>query len=398
MKNLCRKISVLALLFALMLTLGGIPAYADSFSPPEPFEIWSEDKTTVFRWCPRSEETQTFRGTAQAGVYRDDRLIYSVNNLPTIGVHAGAFLFSADFRHFVFITQVDQVMAFGFFEDGLLLRAYRIDELVRDLNVVTYSVTMAMWENWRGRNFDTANNTLTIVTLDDITYVFDITTGEIIYDTAGDKPFIPHPEDSWGYSVNDGELPLWAQDVPSSWAVEAIERAGELGILPDGFRFGFGRSTTRAEFATIAVSLYEHFSDPITGRVTFTDTTDPNVEKAAYLGIVLGVGDNRFDPYSPLTREQAAVMLMRLFSAINVTLNTNLPAMLDLPHLSDVFTDYEQVSSWAFNGVASAYALGIMRGVGDNRFDPGGSYTREQSIITVLRLFDMVSTELSNAL
>ena len=48
-------------------------------------------------------------------------------------------------------------------------------------------------------------------------------------------------------------------------------------------------------------TIYEHFREPITGRHTFigtADTADPNVEKAAYLGIVSGIGNNRFDPDS----------------------------------------------------------------------------------------------------
>jgi len=32
---------------------------------------------------------------------------------------------------------------------------------------------------------------------------------------------------------------------------------------------------------------------------------------------------------------------------------------------------------------------GIMGGVGDNRFDPQGEYTREQSILTMLRLYKL---------
>jgi len=95
------------------------------------------------------------------------------------------------------------------------------------MNVVMYSVTMAIWESWEGINFNAANNTLTIVTRDDITYVFDITTGEIIYDTARDTPFIPYPEDSWEYDINNGELPLWAR--------ESVRRASGLDILPDSY-------------------------------------------------------------------------------------------------------------------------------------------------------------------
>jgi len=252
MKNSFRRISFAALLLAAVLLFGGGTAYADLFLQPEPFEIWSEDGTMVFRWCPGPDESWMLVGAVQAG----------------------------------------------------------------------------------------------------------------------------------------------SEEVPSSWAQEAVERAGELGILPDTFRAGFGRSTTRAEFASIAVALYEHFGGSVTGRATFADTTDVSVEKAAYLGIVSGVGNNRFDPSSPLTREQAAVMLVRLFFAIHANLGTDLPVMLELPYLPEAFTDYEQVASWAFDSVASVSVLGIMGGVGNNRFDPGGSYTIEQSIVTILRLFDMVSAEL----
>ena len=384
MKNLCRKVPAIALLLVVVLMFGEITVYADSFMPPEPFEIWSEDGTSVFRWCPGSEENRMFAETAQAGVYRNDALVYSVNNLPTLGAHAGEFLFSTEFRHFVFIPQVGQVMALGFFEDGVLLRAYRIDELVRDMSVVTYSVTMAMWEKWQGRNFNIANNTLTIVTRDDITYVFDITTGKIIYDTAGDTPFIQHAHP---FAITGDEIiPLWAravgEEIPSSWAQEAVERAGELGLLPDGFRFGFGRSTTRAEFTTIAIALYEHFREPVTGRATFNDTTDTNVEKAAYLGIVTGVGNNRFDPYAPITREQAAVMLNRLIGLFGFQSHNVFPR----------YDDQQEISAWAVSAVGHIQARGIMSGVGSNRFAPQELYTIEQSIVTIMRIFDMADT------
>jgi hypothetical protein len=36
---------------------------------------------------------------------------------------------------------------------------------------------------------------------------------------------------------------------------------------------------------------------------------------------------------------------------------------------------------------------GIMGGVGNNRFDPQGDYTREQSIVTILRLFGLVTKD-----
>lgn len=382
-----KKIFILAVLLVAIMTFGGITVFADTFVPPEPFEIWSEDETMVFRWNPIMDELGSQR-MAQAGMYKDGELVWSVDNLPTMGESARSFYFSDDFRFMVFIPGVDQIVALGFFENGALFRSYRIDELVRDMSVVTYTVTMAWWENWAYRYFDTTNNTLTIVTRDEITYIFDITTGEIIYDTAGDTPFIPHREDSWGFFVQESPLPLWTQkpsnDTPSSWAQESIERAGELGLLPDPFRYGFGRSITRAEFAAIAITLYEYFREPVTGRITFTDTADINVEKAAYLGIVSGVGNNRFNPDSPLTREQAAVILSRL-----VVLLGGEVGVLASPS----FYDVNDISDWAINAVRHMEILDIMSGVGYNRFAPHSPCTREQSIIAIMRVFDLLNDE-----
>ena len=117
------------------------------------------------------------------------------------------------------------------------------------------------------------------------------------------------------------------------------------------------------------------------GRVAFIDTTDVNVQKAAYIGVVTGVCENRFDPGAGLTREQAAVMLSRLADAIGQP----------LPREAATFADNAQISSWAVEQVGHVQASGIMGGVGDNRFDPQGAYTIEQSIVTVMRLFEMLN-------
>ena len=50
------------------------------------------------------------------------------------------------------------------------------------------------------------------------------------------------------------------------------------------------------------------------------------------------------------------------------------------------FADREDISSWALDAVASMVWSGVMNGTGDNRFSPKGAYTREQSIVTIRRL------------
>jgi hypothetical protein len=165
----------------------------------------------------------------------------------------------------------------------------------------------------------------------------------------------------------------------STWAHESITRAIELGLVPQSLQGNYTQQITRAEFTALAVALYENQSGEITGREQFTDTNDINVQKAAYLGIVQGVGNDRFDPNAQLTREQAAVMLSRLADVMENP----------LPSQAATFVDNSEVSSWAIVAVGHVQAAGIMGGVGDYLFDPHGAYTREQSIITILRLFDL---------
>ena len=110
---------LLCLGMAIILLSGVTTVFADTFLPPEPFEIWSEDGTKVFRWNPGPEDNWS-RGFAQAGVYRNDELIYSIENLPILGVSSSQFLFSADLRYLVFVPSVSLVAALGFFENGVL--------------------------------------------------------------------------------------------------------------------------------------------------------------------------------------------------------------------------------------------------------------------------------------
>jgi len=183
--------------------------------------------------------------------------------------------------------------------------------------------------------------------------------------------------------VIDGvKLPIAppAPDVPSSWATEQVNTAITAGLVPQSLQSKYTQATTRAEFAALAVAVYESVKGEITGRVTFTDTNDVNVQKMAYLEVVGGVGGNRFDPNGTLTREQAAVMASRLSDAIGQP----------FPAQASTFADNGAASSWALEGIGRVQAAELMGGTGDNNFSPQAPYTREQSIITFLRFFEMV--------
>jgi len=166
----------------------------------------------------------------------------------------------------------------------------------------------------------------------------------------------------------------------NNWARESISRAFDYGLIPQpSLQCNFTNNVTRAEFAALAVALYETATGrEITGRMHFNDTNDINVQKMGYLGVVTGIGSGNFGPNNIITREQAAVMLAGLADVIGQP----------LPPASPTFADNAQISSWAVDAVGRVQAAGIMGGIGNNQFAPQGGYTREQSIITILRLFD----------
>ena len=219
---------------------------------------------------------------------------------------------------------------------------------------------------------------------------------------------------STGVSKRNPPKPV--EDAPnltaaSGWAREGLTTAYNAGLIPEGLRDGYTQTATRAEFCALAVALYEKATglELFQGRPIFTDTTDPNVLKMAYIGVVSGVGDDRFDPDGKLTREQAATMLARLASAAGIPLdiqnatpsvNASVTVQVETAASETVgarptaapaptFADNGDISSWAFDAVGLVQGRGIMGGVGDNRFDPQGEYTREQSILTMWRLYEL---------
>ena len=180
--------------------------------------------------------------------------------------------------------------------------------------------------------------------------------------------------------------PTPTPEQPSGWAVASVNTAIERGLVPQNLQSGYTQATTRAEFAALAVTLYESVMGvEITGRMNFNDTNDVNVQKAGYIGVVMGVGNGNFAPDAALNREQAAVMLARLADTIG----------RPLPQSSIAFADTDLISSWAVTQVGQMQASGIMEGMPGNVFAPRGPYQRQQSIVTILRLFDWLSNNQS---
>ncbi|HQI16864.1 MAG TPA: S-layer homology domain-containing protein, partial [Bacillota bacterium] len=105
----------------------------------------------------------------------------------------------------------------------------------------------------------------------------------------------------------------------SSWAVPELDKAAGCGLITDRVMDDVSRNVTREEFAEIVVRMYELFTgkEAEAGDVSFTDTANKEIHKAANMGLVLGVGDGKFAPGNLVTREQMAVILLRTLKTMN---------------------------------------------------------------------------------
>lgn len=174
----------------------------------------------------------------------------------------------------------------------------------------------------------------------------------------------------------------------SDWAYADIKTAMEYGIVePELITYGGPRDVTRGitrmEFCRMAKNVLEQFGSYFTGEAEngFKDIRDQSdallASQLSELGIITGYEDGTFRPDDLITRQEAAVILSRMLKVFGMASKTELG-----------FGDMEEVQAWARDGLSVTVAYGIMNGVGDNRFDPAGTYTVEQSIVTMLREFN----------
>ena len=179
-----------------------------------------------------------------------------------------------------------------------------------------------------------------------------------------------------------------AAEAPSSWAKSAVDTARNAGIVPEQVDQAYTQSITRADFCALAAAVYRTWEKSGNVKfvektaVSFSDTKDEDVLLCASLGVVNGVGNGKFAPQQQLTRQQAASMLHRLG---NLRKDAKDSVKDRMPH---VFADGADIQAWARSDVYWAYNSGVMNGVSGNRFAPNNSYTHEQSIATMLRLYD----------
>jgi len=176
-----------------------------------------------------------------------------------------------------------------------------------------------------------------------------------------------------------GAMVLYA-DEPSAWAQSYVTRAINTNLVPYNLQSDYTKPITNAEFAALVAAAYESRHGTIVPRLPFINSPNMNVQKAATIGVISGISHNTQTDVTPITREGAALMLSRLTHALGHS----------LPSASPTFTDNHAISTRTLSAVGQVQAAGIMSGVCYNYFAPEEPQTREQAIITIIRLLDLV--------
>ena len=184
----------------------------------------------------------------------------------------------------------------------------------------------------------------------------------------------------------------------SAWAYNEVVTAIQENLVPTSMQNLYRNKITREEFCALTVRAIEETLDKGIADVVlertgksltdwlhaypFTDTSDSDVIAAYALGVVNGYGEGTFAPYTTITRQEAAAFLTRTAKVLG---------MDTAGAASAAFTDGSQVASYFTEAVNFVSANGIMNGMGNSAFAPLDSYTREQSYLTILRLFENVT-------
>lgn len=188
------------------------------------------------------------------------------------------------------------------------------------------------------------------------------------------------------------------------WAVPEIQRAAAMNILPYTISYEYENPISREDFCDLAVQmLCENTAHGISSRCLWglhtvlddfvysktgsyaKDVEFPDlpysypVSRLANLGIINGRDDGTFDPNGYITREEAAKILKSIAELY-----------INLSYDDAEFNDSYLMSDWARDSIKWCKNSGVMTGIGENLFAPKNTYTREQAIATMVRLYEII--------
>ena len=159
----------------------------------------------------------------------------------------------------------------------------------------------------------------------------------------------------------------------------------ELGII-DGVgdnKFNPSGIVTREQFLKM---LVEATATPDSANaVKFADVDSsawyaPYVAAGVDAGLINGITDDTFGVGFEIKRQDMAVMIARILNAKNIPVTQT----------SEVFDDDNNISDYAKNAVYLVRDAGIINGYNNNQFSPATSLTRAEAATVIIKLLNIL--------
>ncbi len=168
-------------------------------------------------------------------------------------------------------------------------------------------------------------------------------------------------------------------DIQNNWAKSYILTAymndWMNGISPD--TFAPDAPMTRAQAAAILVRMLG-LTPNINNDTSFDDCkgswAEAYIDTARDHNVVSGIGGNLFSPDSPVTREEIALMLNNVLGYTN-------------DGSAEAFNDVsKENNSWSYDAISALSEKSILTGYTDGSFKPGNNVTRAEMTAMIARI------------
>ena len=190
----------------------------------------------------------------------------------------------------------------------------------------------------------------------------------------------------------------------SPWAESIISQAAAENLLPYELSVGYKDDISRQSFCMLAAQMMAvKYNANMESRrlptvivsmieerqlrnefdnISYSDmeyVTD-DIAFLAAVGIITGYDTGEFKPEKNIAREEAAVIIDRIFDYYNAATMT----------AESLYSDDGEISEWSRQSVYDMLGTNIMQGMGDGSFSPKSGFTVEQAITTFLRVYQKI--------
>ncbi len=187
--------------------------------------------------------------------------------------------------------------------------------------------------------------------------------------------------------LHTSDKSVYFEDTASHWAQDTINILASGGIIngKSNSRFAPDEPITRGEFAKLlgtAFSVKSEYDFSQFDDINRTNWFYSHVCALNIYGIVNGTSPSKFSPYNNIRREDAVVMLMRIYEKLDEK---------SLASGQTTFADNSDISPYALSSTVTAQRAGIIFGNDKGFFKPDSYITRAEAAVLLYRMITVLS-------